>query len=153
MYKYLLAVTSFFGNMFSKKSKATWEFIKTQVKTHFDILVVLNGGYFVYSKIKDKIFDWIQRPDVLLKSGKGDCDDFANFAYELLCFIGYEAYLVGVWKNNSEGHAIACFQYFGLYYYFSNKNLIGSFPNLDSSIHNFYGENTVRYEIIKKQGA
>ncbi len=148
MYKYLIGIGSFVANLFYKKNKGKWNEIKLRVKSHFDIERELQN--FEYTKSKDKLFDNIQRPDVFASSCRGDCDDFANFTFMLLNYLQYEAYLVGIWKGTTEGHAITVFYFSDTWYFFSNKNCYGCFKSFDEAVKRFYGDNTRIFEVIKK---
>ncbi|OGW72592.1 MAG: hypothetical protein A2Y02_01505 [Omnitrophica bacterium GWA2_52_12] len=50
-----------------------------------------------------------QSPEELLKSGRGDCEDFALFAYELLKAQGTQAYMLNIYSRGA-GHTVAIFR-------------------------------------------
>lgn len=57
-----------------------------------------------------------QSPDELLANQRGDCEDFARFAYEILRANGTKAWLVSIYGRNSYGHTICIFFENGLYH-------------------------------------
>jgi hypothetical protein len=54
--------------------------------------------------------EYWQRPDEFLARRKGDCEDYAVLAKELLVRNGYEAYLFSLFGLNQYGHTICVYR-------------------------------------------
>ncbi len=57
-----------------------------------------------------------QSPDELLNNQRGDCEDFARFAYEILKLNGTNAWLVSIYGRGGYGHTVCIFSENGLYH-------------------------------------
>ena len=58
--------------------------------------------------------DYWQSPEEFLLTGKGDCEDFARFAYETLKLNGYSAYLLNIYGGRYS-HTVCVFKENGKY--------------------------------------
>jgi predicted transglutaminase-like cysteine proteinase len=58
--------------------------------------------------------DYWQSPEEFLMTRKGDCEDFATFAYEILKLNGYSAYLLNIY-GGKYSHTVCVFKENGKY--------------------------------------
>ncbi len=59
--------------------------------------------------------DHWQSPEELLATRKGDCEDFARFAYEILRMNGRKAFMISVYGKGGYGHTVCVFLENGRY--------------------------------------
>ncbi len=59
--------------------------------------------------------DHWQSPEELLATKKGDCEDFARFAYEILRLNGRKAFMVNIYDKHGYGHTVCVFSENGRY--------------------------------------
>ena len=59
--------------------------------------------------------DHWQSPEELLATRKGDCEDFARFAYEILRMNGRTAFMINIYGRHGYGHTVCVFSENGRY--------------------------------------
>lgn len=60
--------------------------------------------------------EYWQSPQELLQNRRGDCEDFARFAYELLRAQGRKAWLISLYGRGGYGHTVCIFSEDGFYH-------------------------------------
>ena len=105
--------------------------------------------------------DYWQIPEETLNRSKGDCDDFARLALDILVriqkrkdvrFVIYTGYYI---KDNVEkynGHAVCVFPYNGKYSVFSNNQYFYNKDNLIDIGHIFYPKGLKYMEVRNDEG-
>lgn len=100
--------------------------------THQLFEIIGSGGYYELSRWlirniwyrKDTSFIDEWKPSTkTLKEGKGDCEDFAIIAYEVLSLMGYITKILCVYPVKGAGHAVCAFYDGIVWRYFSNGRL------------------------------
>lgn len=112
----------------------------SEIRVPSNIPVYLKKNKYRYTRWKDRILDYIQDVRAFMRSKQGDCDDFAEFAREVCIALGYKAWLVGMWYEKGDGHAICIFEYenFGTKFgYISNMVYRDGFENKDEIYRQF----------------
>ena len=71
---------------------------------------------------QDQVNDHWEPPESMLKSRKGDCEDFAFLTAAVLRVLGYQPHFLAL-VNNSRTHAICTFQKDGYFVWFDNAKL------------------------------
>ena len=90
--------------------------------------------------------DHWQTPEEFMKNGKGDCEDFARFAYELLKLNGYEAYLLNIYGGHYS-HTVCVFKENGKYQAIDGTEVkhagAEDLKGLSSSIYRFWEKSMI----------
>ena len=149
MYKYLLEVTSFLGNLFYKKNKQLEIDFYNYGQSPEDISRYFHDNNF---ESKDDLvyFDMIYKISVFLRKKVGDCDDHAYAFYQWLKRRNYECYLVGIFKDFKKGHCICIYKTPDvLYNYTTNKDIVKGLSSIRNCIDSVYPE-YMYYEILDK---
>ncbi len=79
--------------------------------------------------------DAIQKPEVFLKEGRGDCDDYATLADSVLRPKGYETRLVYVHMDRSTAHSVCYIGEEGGYLDFNNRAYMVQVQRCGSSLN------------------
>lgn len=149
-YNTVLRFTSFVMNLFRKGNRKKWVVVRSLLTTPQKIIQYYINNNFVHQN--DRFPDNYQQPEVFIVTLLGDCDDFAKMTFEILKFHGFTCWFVGMWKSVYEGHAIVIYldKSNGLYYYISNKKIVGAFTSFDTALHDYYKYDKLYWEIIDK---
>ena len=78
-----------------------------------------------------------QSPEELLKSERGDCEDFALFAYEIFKAQGTQAFLLNIY-GQGYGHTICVFRENGAFHALDGTSVIRGGPSLEQLIEKIY---------------
>jgi len=78
-----------------------------------------------------------QSPEELLKSERGDCEDFSLFAYEILRARGTQSFLLNIY-GSGYGHTICVFREDGAFHAVDGTSVIRGGPSLESLIEKIY---------------
>ena len=105
--------------------------------------------------------DYWQLPEETLNRGKGDCDDFARLALDILVrvqkykdvrFVGHTGYYTKDGKDKYGGHAVCVFPYNGKYSVFSNNKYYYNKDNLIDIGHMFFPKGLKYMEVRNEEG-
>ena len=105
--------------------------------------------------------DYWQTPEETLNRGKGDCDDFARFALDILVriqkredvrFVIYRGYYTKDGVKKYSGHVVCIFPYNGKYSVFSNTKYYTLKDNYIDIGHIFYPKGLRYMEIRNDEG-
>lgn len=144
MYKFRLLFNSWFCSWKRKRDHKQWMKLREQLNTPQLLNDYLLNGGFRYTEIYDKPFDNVQRPDQFIVTKRGDCDDFANFTYEILKYHGYK---VEMWLLFSKhlGHAVTLIhEKDGTYTVQSNQYFKYGFENKWGALQYFMKEQIIK---------
>lgn len=78
-----------------------------------------------------------QSPEELLKSERGDCEDFALFAYEIFKARGTQAFLLNIY-GKGYGHTVCVFREGGSFHAVDGTSVIRGNESLDQLIKKIY---------------
>lgn len=147
MYSWKLKFNSWFCSWKRNRDHKKWLSLREKLKTPYDIHDYFLNNNFSYTEKHDKPFDNVQRPDQFIVNKSGDCDDFANFTYEVLKYHGYNVEMWLLFSRN-YGHAVTLIKQkerVNIYDVQSNQSFMYSFIDKWSAL-----QYTMKEPIIKE---
>lgn len=139
-----MAVFNWLKNLF-KRQEWTVNRLVTDCRGSLVSLQFKIQNAIVYRK--DKEGEGFKKPDVTLKDGYGDCEDYARVWYECLVKMGYKPKMYNCINHKKRNHAINLFQVRGKWCYTSNGHFISTnVTDKDDALK--YAYPAERYEVI-----
>lgn len=88
----------------------------------------------MFAEFDYKLFDYVQAPNDFLRTQKGDCDDYACLADEVLRPKGFETRLVHIRLVGMISHAVCYITENGAYLDYNNRNVFFTMTRSDPSL-------------------